>query len=125
MNMPRSHEVTEFPAPTGPGAAAGLQVAGKALDVGAACLEQAQPLLVAPVRILAQVQLVRFTGQAAMDPVRPCHRGPRRVPSRGGCVRAAAPGAVRTDPSWWACQRELTLPRRHRNQCPPAAGAVV
>jgi WD40 repeat protein len=38
----------------GPGAAAGFQVAGEALDVGAACLEQAQVMLLAPAGVLAQ-----------------------------------------------------------------------
>jgi len=50
----------------GPGAAPGLQVAGEALDVRAAGLEQAQVVLVAPVDVLAQVQLVGFAGQAAL-----------------------------------------------------------
>lgn len=49
-----------------PCAAAGLQVAGKALDVGTAGLEQAQVALVAPARVPAQVQLIRFAGQAAV-----------------------------------------------------------
>ena len=50
----------------GPGAAPGLQVAGEALDVRAAGLEEAQVVLVAPVGVLAQVQLVGFAGQAAV-----------------------------------------------------------
>jgi len=50
----------------GPGAAAGLQVAGEALDVRAAGLEQAEVVLVAPVGVLVQVQLVGFAGQAAV-----------------------------------------------------------
>ena len=54
------------PGDRGPGPAAGLQVAGEALDVGAAGLEQAQVVLVALARILAQVQLVGFAGQAAV-----------------------------------------------------------
>jgi hypothetical protein len=49
-----------------PGAAAGFEVAGEALDVGAADIEQAQVMLVAPARELAQVQSVRLTGQAAV-----------------------------------------------------------
>ena len=43
-----------------------LHVAGKALDVGAAGLEQAQVVLVAPRRILAQIQRVRLAGQAGI-----------------------------------------------------------
>jgi len=54
------------PGDGGPGPAADLQVAGEALDVGAAGLKQAQAVLVAPARILAQVQLLRLTGQAAV-----------------------------------------------------------
>jgi hypothetical protein len=50
----------------GLGAAAGLQVAGEALDVGAAGLEQAQMALLAPARELAQVQLVCLAGQVAV-----------------------------------------------------------
>ena len=46
--------------------AAGLQVAGEAFDVGAAGLEQAQVVLVAPTGVLAQVQLAGFAGQAAV-----------------------------------------------------------
>jgi hypothetical protein len=56
----------EPPGDGGPGAAAGLQVAGEALDVGAAGLEEAQVVLVAPAGVLPQVQLVRFAGQAAV-----------------------------------------------------------
>jgi hypothetical protein len=50
----------------GPGPAVSLQVTGEALDVGAARLEQAQVMLVAPARVLAQVQLVGLAGQAAV-----------------------------------------------------------
>ena len=46
----------------GPGAAAAFQVASEALDVGAARLEQAHPVLLAPARILAQVQRVCLAG---------------------------------------------------------------
>jgi hypothetical protein len=49
-----------------PCAAAALQVAGEAFDVGAAGLEQAQVVLVAPAGVLAQVQIVGFAGQAAV-----------------------------------------------------------
>ena len=50
----------------GPGAAAGLQVAGEAFDVGAAGLEQADVMLLAPAGELAQVQRVRLAGQAGV-----------------------------------------------------------
>jgi hypothetical protein len=43
------------PGDGGPGAAAGLQVAGETLDVGTPCLEQAQVVLVAPAGVLAQI----------------------------------------------------------------------
>jgi hypothetical protein len=60
------------PGDGGPGAAAGLQITGEALDVGAAGLEQAQMVLVALARILAQVELVGFAGQAAIAGQEPC-----------------------------------------------------
>jgi hypothetical protein len=44
----------------------GIQIAGEALDVGAAGLEQVQMMLLAPAGKLAQVQLVRLAGQAAV-----------------------------------------------------------
>jgi len=50
----------------GPSAAAGFQVAGKALDVGAAGTEQPQVVLLAPAGVLAQVQLIGVAGQAAV-----------------------------------------------------------
>jgi hypothetical protein len=50
----------------GPGAAAGLQVAGEELDVRAAGLEQAQLMLLASARELTQVQLVSRTRQPAV-----------------------------------------------------------
>ncbi len=50
----------------GAGAAAGLQVAGEALDVGAAGAEQGQVAGLAPGGVLAQVQLVGLAGQAAV-----------------------------------------------------------
>jgi hypothetical protein len=43
---------------SGPGPAAGFQVAGEAFDVGAAGLEKAQMVLLAPGRVLAKIQLV-------------------------------------------------------------------
>jgi hypothetical protein len=49
-----------------PRAAAGFQVAGEAFDVGAAHLEQAQVVLLAPGRVLAQVQRIRLAGQAGV-----------------------------------------------------------
>jgi hypothetical protein len=49
-----------------PGPAAGLQLPGEALDIGAAGLEQAELLLLAPARVLAQVQPVGLAGQAAV-----------------------------------------------------------
>ena len=49
-----------------PGAAAGFHVPGETLDVRAARLEQAQVTLLAPGRVLAQVQRVRLAGQAGV-----------------------------------------------------------
>jgi hypothetical protein len=54
------------PGDGGPGAAAGFQIAGEELDVGAAGLEQAELMLLAPAGELPQVQLVRLAGQAAV-----------------------------------------------------------
>jgi len=52
------------PGDGGPGAAAGLQIAGEAFDVGAASLEQADVRLLASAGELAQVQRVRLARQA-------------------------------------------------------------
>jgi hypothetical protein len=48
------------------GAAAGFQIAGETLDVRTAGLKQAHVMLLAPARELAQIQLVRVAGQAAI-----------------------------------------------------------
>ena len=50
----------------GPGAAAGVQVAGEELDVRAAALGQAELMLLAPGRDLPQVQLVSLAGEPAI-----------------------------------------------------------
>ena len=47
-------------------AAAGLQAAGEAFDVGAARLEQEHVMLLAPAGELAQVQRLRLAGQAGV-----------------------------------------------------------
>jgi hypothetical protein len=44
----------------------GFQIAGEELDVGAAHLEQAELMLLAPAGELTQVQLVRLAGQPAV-----------------------------------------------------------
>ena len=49
-----------------PGPAAGFQVAGEALDISAAGLEQMELMLLAPAGELAQVQFIRLAGQAAV-----------------------------------------------------------
>jgi hypothetical protein len=54
------------PCDGGPGAAAGFQIAAEELDVGAAGLEQAELVLLAPAGELPQVQLIRLTRQAAV-----------------------------------------------------------
>jgi hypothetical protein len=51
----------------GAGAASGLQVACEALDVSTAGKEQPQLVLLAPGRVLAQVQLAGLPGQAAVS----------------------------------------------------------
>ena len=56
----------QSPGDGGPGAAVGLQITGETLDVGAPGLEQADVVLVALARVLAQVQLVGLAGQAAV-----------------------------------------------------------
>ena len=50
----------------GAGAAVGFQIAGEALDAGAAGSEQVYLVVLAPGRVLAQVQLVGLPGQAAV-----------------------------------------------------------
>ncbi len=50
----------------GPGAAAGFQAAGEALDVGAARLEQPHLMLLAPASELTQVQRIGFACQAGI-----------------------------------------------------------
>ena len=59
-----------------PGAAAGLQVAGEAFDVGAANLEQPHLMLLAPAGELAQVQRVRFARQAGLTGQEPSQGEP-------------------------------------------------
>jgi hypothetical protein len=58
----------------GPSPTAGFQVTGKALDVRPPCLEQAQAALLAPVRVLAQVQSVGLAGQAGVTSQEPSQR---------------------------------------------------
>jgi len=64
------------PGDGGPGAAAGLQIAGEAFDVGAASLEQADVMLLAPAGELAQVQRVRFARQAGLTGQEPSQGEP-------------------------------------------------
>src|SRR5215831_8052638 len=78
----------------GAGPAAGFHVTGEALDVGAAGPEQAQVPLLAPARILAQVQRVGLAGQAGITGQEPGQRQPLVAGkyrlgdgSRGGCGR--------------------------------------
>ena len=53
------------------GTAAGFQITGEVLDVRAAGGEQAQVMLLAPAGVLAQVQLIGLTGQAAVSGEKP------------------------------------------------------
>jgi hypothetical protein len=55
----------------GPGPATGFQVAGEELDVGVVGAEQVQLVLLAPARVLPQVQLIRLAGQAAVPGQKP------------------------------------------------------
>jgi hypothetical protein len=82
--------------------AAGFHIPGEALNIGAAGLEQAQVVLLAPAGVLAQVQRVRLTGQAGVTGQEPSHGEPFRFSERrlnggkrGGCGRGghkAPPG---------------------------------
>jgi hypothetical protein len=56
----------------GPGAAAGFQISGEALNAGAAGLEQLQLTSGAPAGEPPQVQLIRLPGQAAVPSQEPC-----------------------------------------------------
>jgi hypothetical protein len=56
----------QAPGDGGAGAAAGFQVTGEALDVGAAGGEQPQLMVLAPGRVLAQIELLGLAGQAAV-----------------------------------------------------------
>jgi hypothetical protein len=67
------------PGDGGPGAAAGFQIAGEALDVGTARLEQADLMLLAPAGVLAQVQRVRLAGQAGVTGQEPAQGEPFRL----------------------------------------------
>ena len=49
-----------------PGPAAAFQIASEAFNVSAAGLEQAQVVLLAPGRVLAQIQRIRLAGQAGV-----------------------------------------------------------
>jgi hypothetical protein len=87
----------------GAGPAAGFHITGEALDVGAAGLEQAQVALLAPARILAQVQRVGLTGQAGITGQEPGQRQPLVAGkyrfgdgNRGGCGRCG--GGQRVPP---------------------------
>ena len=59
---------------SGPGPAAGLQVAGETLDVGPPGLEQAQVVLLAPSSELPQVQRVGLPRQAGIAGQEPGER---------------------------------------------------
>ena len=73
----------------GPGAAAGFQVAGEALDVGAARLEQAQLMLGAPARVLAQVQRAGLAGQAGVTGQEPSQGEPLGLGDTGSIAAIA------------------------------------
>jgi hypothetical protein len=50
-----------------PSPPAGFQVPGEDLDVGTACLEEVQLVLLAPTGELPQVEFIRSAGQAAIS----------------------------------------------------------
>ena len=60
----------------GPGAAAGFQAPGEALDIRSAHMEQANVMLLAPANELAQVQRVRLAGQAGVTGQEPSQGEP-------------------------------------------------
>src|SRR5262245_66290958 len=73
----------QAPGEGGPGAAAGFQVTGETLDVGAARLEQANVVLLAPAGELAQVQRVRLAGQAGVAGQEPSQGEPLGLGKHG------------------------------------------
>jgi hypothetical protein len=58
----------------GPGPPEGLEVTGEPLDVGAACPEHRHPVFGAPSDVLAQIERVRVTGEAAVAGQEPRQR---------------------------------------------------
>jgi len=64
-----------------PRSAPGLQVAGEALDVGTAGIEQADSALVTPAGVLAQVQRIRVASHLP-DPAETRKAGPAAGPKR-------------------------------------------
>ena len=73
-----------------PGPATGFQIAGEAFDISPARLEQAQVVLLAPGRVLAQIQRIRLPGQAGVTGQEPSQGEPfglgeHRLDSGNGC----------------------------------------
>jgi hypothetical protein len=79
----------------GPGAAAGFEVAGEALDVAAAGTENVQMVLVAPARVLAQVP-VSISDRMAPHAARPADRRRAGRPSYRPSQAVADRGPGRT-----------------------------
>ena len=77
-----------------PGPAAGFEFPGKAFDVGAADGEQAQGPGAAPAGELAQVQRVRFAGQAAVSGQEPGEGEPFGSVKAGWIVASAVDGVA-------------------------------
>src|SRR6266516_4263203 len=84
----------QAPGEGGPGAAAGFQVMGEAFNISAVRLEQVQVVLLAPGRELAQVQLVRFAGQAAIAGQEPANAIRSVLVNTGATGTRAADGAM-------------------------------
>ena len=101
------------PGDGGPGPAAGFQVAGEALDVGAARLEQAHVVSLAPAGVLAQIQrvsLARQTRIAGQEPARARRSGPVNTGSTETIAADVDVAAMGHLPGWaetrhgWASQ---------------------
>jgi len=102
------------PGDGGPGPASGFQVAGEALDAGAADREQGHGSGAAPGRELAQVQGVRLAGQAAVS---------RQVPGEGEPFGIGEGRLDRGERGGWGGSGHRAPPgRAETRETGPAAG---
>jgi hypothetical protein len=72
-----------------PGTAARFQIAGEAFDIRPARLEQAQVVLLAPGRVLAQIQRIRLPGQAGVTGQEPSQGEPFGLVNTGSTAATA------------------------------------